>query len=83
MSDDTPSLTITALVRRATDADGNGPSAGAIRRYIAAGLLPVTKAGAGQYLFKPSDASLALRIYKSRQVRQGKARPSHLESHTA
>lgn len=68
---DPATLTITALVRCATDEKGCGPSAGAIRTYVADGLLPATQDSSGRYLFRRSDAKRALQIYQARKARHG------------
>jgi len=70
MSDDSP-LTMTALVRLAVDADGKGPSAGAIRTYVIDGLIRPARDSSGRYLFRPSDAQLAVQIYQARARRHG------------
>jgi predicted site-specific integrase-resolvase len=74
MDDDDPStfITITAIVRRATDEDGSGPSAGAIRNYVADGLLAVARDSTGRLLFRLSDAKRVLQIYQARKERHGK-----------
>jgi len=68
---DYPSLTITSLVRLAVDSDGRGPSPGAIRTYCADGLIKPGRDSSGRLLFRPSDAKLALSIYKARAARHG------------
>jgi hypothetical protein len=70
--DDTQTVTITALVRSATDEHGNGPSAGAIRTYVADGVLPAVRDTTGRLLFRRSDARIALQIYQARKARHGK-----------
>jgi len=69
--DDSATLTMTALVRRATDESSNGPAVGAIRAYIASGLLRPVKDSTGRLLFRPSDAGRALQIYQARKARHG------------
>jgi len=71
MDDDSATLTITALVRLATDKDGNGPSAGAIRNYVTDGLIVIAKDSSGRFLFRHSDGKLALQIYQARKARHG------------
>ena len=69
--DDSPVLTITAMVRLATDEHGSGPSAGAIRNYVADGLLKAAQDSTGRLLFRRSDAQRALQIYQARKARHG------------
>lgn len=69
--DDPAVLTITALVRAATDSNGHGPSAGAIRTYVSDGLLRATQDSSGRFLFRRADAQLALQIYAARRLRHG------------
>jgi hypothetical protein len=70
-NDDPAVLAITALVRLATDTDGSGPSAGAIRNYVIQGLLQVAQDSTGRLLFRRSDAKKALQIYQARKARHG------------
>lgn len=70
-SDDPAVLTITALVRCATDEHGQGPSAGAIRTYVTDGLLNAVQDSSGRYLFRRSDAARVLHIYQARRARHG------------
>jgi hypothetical protein len=70
--DDIPTLTITALMRLAVDSQGRGPSAGAIRTYVADGLIKAARDSTGRLLFRPSDAKLALQVYESRTRRHGR-----------
>ena len=69
--DDPPILTSTALVRLATDKDGHGPGATAIRRYVADGLLKAAQDSTGRLLFRRSDAQRVLQIYQMRKARHG------------
>jgi len=68
---DSRTLTTTALVRRATDEHGHGPAVGAIRAYVADGLITPLKDTSGRWLFRDSDAKLALQIYQARKARHG------------
>lgn len=68
---DYPSLTITSLVRLAVDEHGRGPSPGAIRTYVADGLIKPGRDSSGRLLFRQSDAKLALQIYVARTARHG------------
>lgn len=70
-ADDAPVLTITAIVRLATDERGCGPSAGAIRNYVADGLLKAAQDSTGRLLFRRSDAKRVLQIYEARKARHG------------
>ena len=70
-NDDPAVLTITALVRLATDENGHGPSAGAIRTYVADGLLKAAQDSTGRLLFRRSDAQRVLQIYQARKARHG------------
>lgn len=69
--DTTELLTMTALLRHATDEHGSGPASGAIRAYIASGLIRPTRDSTGRLLFRPSDARRVLQIYQARKVRHG------------
>lgn len=64
-------LTITAITRLAVDSAGNGPSASAIRTYVADGVLPAIKDNNNRLLFRRSDAARALVIYQTRRHRSG------------
>lgn len=64
-------LTITAIVKLATDEHGSGPSAGAIRNYVAQGLLQAAQDSTGRLQFTPSDGKRALQIYQARKARHG------------
>jgi hypothetical protein len=71
-TDDVPRLTITALVRLAVDEQGCGPSAGTISVYVRDGILNPVKDTTGRHLFRPSNARIALQVYKARRARHGK-----------
>lgn len=68
---DPPTLTITALLRRAVDDQGNGPAIGTLRRFIKDGLLHPVRDSSGRYLFRPSDADRVIAIYQARALRHG------------
>ena len=70
-TDDPATLTTTALVRAATDEHGCGPAVGAIRAYVASGLIIPTRDSSGRFLFRRSDAKRVLQIYHERKARHG------------
>jgi hypothetical protein len=68
-------ITITMLMRLASDGHGAGPSSAAIRNYVSSGVLRASRDSTGRLLFRRSDAPKALQIYQARKARHGLTGP--------